>query len=516
VLGSPKAKQAGVFATHLMIPKLPTPTVPEANEGKAPYAPGDVIAAKYRLTHLLGEGGMGAVWAAHNVALDSPVAIKVIRGETDREALSLRLQLEARAAARLGHPAIVRVFDIGQTGKGDPFIVMELLEGESLATKLDREGRLTALEAVQLLLPIADALRAAHGKGIVHRDIKPDNVFLALEGDVMQPKLVDFGIAKLEQVQGGSQLTQHGVVVGSPDYMSPEQARGDDVIDYRTDVWAFSIVLYESVTGRLPFDATNYNALLRSILEDTPPSLNDLRAGDTALSAIVEVGMAKDRATRWRSMHELGVALAGWLRHQGILEDAVGNSLETKWINRRNDAGRASRPSLGSIPDGVFGPASGVAITMRAPAGSVTPHAAAPAGSITPASIAAVPGQPLFTPRRIVGALLALGIAVMAALIVVLWGASEAPVMQTGSSAAPAASDPVSALPQPPPDPTPPTVTPEPAAPSIQAEPISPPAPPSASIPSARPMPRRPAAAQKKPQGASSARPPNSDLIAPY
>src|SRR5262245_61006460 len=231
---------------------LKTPTVPKPNESIAPYNPGDVVAAKYRLQRLLGEGGMGAVWSAHNVALDSPVAIKLIRGETDREALSQRLQFEARAAARLGHPAIVRVFDIGQTERGDPFIVMELLEGESLAARLDRESRVPGIEAVQLLLPIADALRAAHAKGIVHRDIKPDNILISTEGDVVQPKLVDFGIAKLEQAPGGSQLTQQGVVVGSPDYMSPEQARGDDVIDYRTDIWAFCVCLYEAVTGRLP------------------------------------------------------------------------------------------------------------------------------------------------------------------------------------------------------------------------------------------------------------------------
>jgi serine/threonine-protein kinase len=298
--------------------------------------------------------------------------------------------------------------------------------------------------------------------------------------------------------------------------MSPEQARGDDAIDYRTDVWAFSVVLYESVTGRLPFDATNYNALLRSILEHTPPTLNDLKAGDTGLSAIIEVGMAKDRATRWRSMHELGVALAGWLRQQGILEDTVGNSLDSKWINRRSDPARASRPSLGSIPDGVFGPASGVAVTMRAPPGSVTPSAGAPAGSITPASIAAVPVRPLFTPRRVVGALLGVAVALTAALIVVLWGSSEAPSTQVGSPGVPAGSDPVSVAPQSPPIPTAPTVQPEPAAPSIQPEPISPPPAPSAAVPSAKPQPRRPARPQRKPPAPSSARPTNSDLIAPY
>src|SRR5262245_12664998 len=361
---------------------LKTPTVPKPNESIAPYNPGDVVAAKYRLQRLLGEGGMGAVWAAHNIALDSSVAIKLIRGETDREALSVRLQLEARAAARLGHPAIVRVFDIGDTAKGDPFIVMELLEGESLAARLDREARLSPIEAAQILLPIADALRAAHAKGIVHRDIKPDNVFVVSEGDVVQPKLVDFGIAKLDQASGGSQLTQHGVVVGSPDYMSPEQARGDDVIDYRTDVWAFSVLLYECVTGRLPFDAHNYNALLRSIVEDKPPTLLDLAAGDAELSHLVEVGMAKDRNERWRSMHELGIALAAWLKHQGAQEDVTGTSLDTKWLNRKSDpAGRLSRPSMGSVPDGLFAPASGVAVTVRAPRAT---------DSTTPASVPAL------------------------------------------------------------------------------------------------------------------------------
>jgi serine/threonine-protein kinase len=332
----------------------PVPSPSSNTPSGADYVPGAVIGGKYRLDRLLGEGGMGSVWAATNTALDAAVAIKVIRGETNREDMSLRLLQEARAAARLGHPSIVRVFDVGHTDQGDPFIVMELLEGESLEARLTREWRLSATEAVMLLLPIVDALSAAHAKGIVHRDIKPDNVFLVPDGPNVQPKLVDFGIAKHERSEVNTHLTQKGVVVGSPDYMSPEQARGEDNIDQRSDIWSFCVVLYEVVTGGSPFTGGNYNALMRSILETQPPTLAELSASDQELSRVVALGMTKDRSLRWQTMQELGTALAHWLIQQGIFEDAAGGSLEAKWVNRRTDPSyRYSRPSLGSIP-GVF------------------------------------------------------------------------------------------------------------------------------------------------------------------
>ena len=478
---------------------LKTPTVPKANESTRPYVPGDTISGKYRLQSLLGEGGMGAVWAAHNLALDAAVAIKLIRGETDREALSVRLQQEARAAARLGHPAIVRVFDIGDTDRGDPYIVMELLQGESLGTRLERDERMSGIEVVQILLPIADALRAAHAKGIVHRDIKPDNIFIAHEGDVVQPKLVDFGIAKLEQASGGSQLTQHGVVVGSPDYMSPEQARGDSVIDYRTDIWAFSVVLYQAVTGRLPFDAENYNALLRSILEDKPPSLLELAAADKELAHIVSVGMAKDRNERWRSMQELGVSLAAWLKQHGVLEDIAGASLDSKWLNRRSDpAGRGSRPSLGSIPEGMFAPASGVALTVRAPRAmdSVTPEPAPATGS-----------HPFPWTRPPVLAALIAGAFALVVLAYLVLRQPEARVESASPVPVTAASEPV----VPPPVAAAPAATPEVITTAVPA-----PAPPPASAVAERPEPRRPSPAPKKAAPTGSARAPGLDLMAPY
>jgi serine/threonine-protein kinase len=317
----------------------------------AKYEPGALILGKYRLERMLGEGGMGSVWAAHHVPLDTAVAIKLIRSDTNRQELAPRLMQEARAAAKLGHPAIVRVFDVGQTAEGEPFIVMELLEGESLNQRLEREHRLSAVEAARLLLPIADALRAAHAKGIVHRDIKPDNVFLVTDETGVQPKLVDFGIAKLAAREFDSQLTQQGVIVGSPDYMAPEQARGEEDIDRRADIWAFCVLLYETVSGQPPFDGPNYNALLHAILEATPEPLTTMCAGDAEFSSLVETGLAKDRTQRWQTMQELGEALARWLVKQGVFEDAAGGAIEAKWIHRRGDSGqRQSRPSFGSIP----------------------------------------------------------------------------------------------------------------------------------------------------------------------
>jgi len=328
------------------------------------YAIGDVIAGKYRLEGVLGEGGMGTVWQAVNLQLEAPVAIKLIRAEIDREILTQRLTQEARATAKLGHPGIVRIFDVGQSEQGDAFIVMELLQGSSLARLLSTESRLSAVRAVQLLLPVADALSAVHSKAIIHRDLKPDNIFLAAYEDQIQPKLVDFGIVKMTgQDTFDKHLTQAGSVLGSPEYMSPEQARGRDDLDHRTDIWSFAVVLYEVLSGQTPFTGTSYNALLRSIVEDEPASLLDYLACDEALWSIVRRGLEKRPEARYPSMNEFGRALATWLFQQGIREDACGASLESKWLHRNSNPGigRASFASLsGVIPEsGVRGATNG-------------------------------------------------------------------------------------------------------------------------------------------------------------
>jgi serine/threonine protein kinase len=292
------------------------------------YAPGEVIAGKYELVRPLGEGGMGCVWLAHNRALDASVALKVLRADLEAEDAAERLMQEARAAARIGHRAIVRVFDFGHTEQGDPFIVMELLEGESLADVLSSRGRLSPIKAVQMLLPVVDALAAAHARGIIHRDLKPDNIFLVREQRRTQPKVVDFGIAKVEQQTGPARtLTRQGTVLGSPGYMSPEQARGLMGVDHRTDVWSVCVVLYECITGRPAFEGDNYNALMVAIIQDRVVPSVELAAGDAALWEILERGLRKAPGERWASMREFGAALAGWLISHGIDQDVCGEPL---------------------------------------------------------------------------------------------------------------------------------------------------------------------------------------------
>ena len=302
---------------------------------------GSVIDGKYRLEGLLGEGGMGAVWWAHHLQLDLPVAIKLLRAGGDQRLLSERLKIEARAAAQLVHPAIVRVFDIDESERGEPFIVMELLRGESLADLLDR-GRLSGESAVQTLLPIAEALALAHARGIVHRDLKPHNVFLSEETERLQPKLLDFGIVKLMgQERHSGSLTETGISVGSPDYMSPEQARGSNDVDYRADIWSFCVVLYEAVTCETPFHGDNYNALMRAIVENEPRPLGEHI--EPRLAELIAWGLCKERAERPQSIQELGRELARWLIERGVTQDVCGASLDARWLAR---AAQKSAPLL--------------------------------------------------------------------------------------------------------------------------------------------------------------------------
>jgi len=288
--------------------------------------PATVLGGKYRLDSKLAEGGMGTVWIATNVVLESQVAIKVLlREHVHSPTAEARLLREARTAAQIGHPNIVQVFDFGKTDDGFPFIVMELLQGEDLGTRLERVWRISAMEAVRIMIPVVSAVAAAHAKGVVHRDLKPQNIFLTTDanGDEI-PKVVDFGIAKANGWQHTPKLTMEGVVVGSPEYVSPEQARGQDDIDARADVWALCVTLYETVTGELPFRDENYNRLLRRIIEDDPVSIVSKGAGDDELWAIVRKGLAKNRDERWQSAGELRDALVQWFEQRGGVRTSSG------------------------------------------------------------------------------------------------------------------------------------------------------------------------------------------------
>jgi len=326
---------------------------PDASGLRAlPADVGQVLDEKYELLSRLDEGGMGAVFVAHNLALDVQVAVKVVRAdlrEADEDDTLLvdRLLQEARAAARLGHPAIVRTFDFGKAKNGDPYLVMELLDGTDLATTLVTRGRIRPNKAVRLLLPVGHALAAAHEQGIVHRDLKPENIVIAREHDGrIQPKLIDFGVAKLHQANV-RRLTAAGRAVGTPGYMSPEQARGEDV-DARADIWAFCVVLYEAMTGKLPFEGSTCQGLLRSILEDAPAPLSERGVEDAALWAVISRGLHKNPDARWPTMRALGRALAQWLLDQDIPDDICGSSLRVLWL--QDAPSRRSQDILASVP----------------------------------------------------------------------------------------------------------------------------------------------------------------------
>jgi serine/threonine-protein kinase len=263
--------------------------------------------------------------------LEIPVAVKLIRDDLRVAGIAERLLLEARLAARIEHPAIVRVLGLDTTQNGAPFIVMELLEGEDLRAVLDRDQRMSAIEAVRLLLPIAGALVAAHDRGVLHRDLKPENVFIAQIHGRPQPKVVDFGIAAPLDRQR-RRLTQSGAVVGSPDYLSPEQALGNDDVDQRADIWGFCAMLYECVTGYPPFARSSYDDLLTDVVHKPIPSLPDCGIDDFGLWPIVERGLTKDRELRWPDMRALGAALASFLIERGVDEDICGRSLRSDWL----------------------------------------------------------------------------------------------------------------------------------------------------------------------------------------
>jgi serine/threonine protein kinase len=359
--------ERGLEATRISVEPpsaLPMPS------SRRPYGPGDNIDGKYELESLLGKGGMGEVWTARNTTLGVRRALKLIRTDAGNPDSTDRLLYEAQAAARLVEPAIVRVFDFGKTSWGDPYIVMEMLEGEDLMNVIRRRERLSPVKAARALLPVIRALAGAHTHGIVHRDLKPENIFLAkLPDGRVQPKLLDFGIAKLKNAIG-LRLTTDGAVMGSPLYMAPEQARGEDV-DERADVWALTVVLYESITGQPPFTGDDRAQVARAVAEASPPRLSQHNVEDESLWPILSRGLEKRREDRWASMEELGRALARWLLDAGVNDDITGASLEAGWFRTsrqslfgssapplRTSLAESSLPKLGSPPLPVIQPAA--------------------------------------------------------------------------------------------------------------------------------------------------------------
>lgn len=307
---------------------LPAPAIEAPAVALRRYAPGDVLAGRYRLTEMIGEGSMGAVWKAQNLALNLDVALKLIRRDCAVPQAASRLLREAQATARVSHRAAVRVFDLSFTEEGEPFVVMELLQGRSLAQVLAESGAMSPISGVQLLLPVIGALSAAHGVGVVHRDVKPANLVLVRDGRRIVPKLIDFGIAftATRALDGPREA-----LVGSPAYMAPEQIRGGQESDARSDVWSVCVVLYELVSGRRPFGGPGSISIVHDVLRVDPPRPEVLEP-HPRLWEIIERGLAKAPDGRFPTMAALGRALAQWAIASGVAHDVTGASLVDYWL----------------------------------------------------------------------------------------------------------------------------------------------------------------------------------------
>ncbi len=271
-----------------------------------------LVAEKYTLERLLGRGGMGSVWEARHVELGTRVAIKFIESQyaTSAEALG-RFRNEALAAAKIDSKHAIKIFDFG-VQDGMPFIVMEVLVGEPLDKRLERLGRLGVAETVRVLQQVCRALTRAHDQGIVHRDLKPENIFIVADEDSEIAKVLDFGIAKMMDPKDQlSASTKTGAVLGTPYYMSPEQARGLRDIDQRSDLWALGVIAYRCITGQLPFDGASLGDLLVKICTAPPPVASRIAAGVPAgFDAWIARALDRDPAMRFASARELSESLA--------------------------------------------------------------------------------------------------------------------------------------------------------------------------------------------------------------
>ena len=282
------------------------------NARNVALVPGQVLANKYRVERIIGQGGFGVVVAAHHLQLDERVAIKVLLPEiASRPDAVARFLREGRATIKIRSEHVVRVLDVGTLESGAPFLVMEYLEGQDLAALLARRGPLAPWLAVDHVLQACEALAEAHALGIVHRDLKPANLFLTQRRDgTTSIKVLDFGISKVTR-PGEQGMTSSGVLVGSPRYMSPEQMRSARQVDARTDIWSLGVITYELVCGRAPFDATSFPELFAKVTSHAPPAMRSWRADVTSgLDAAIAKCLEKDPARRYADVALLAAALA--------------------------------------------------------------------------------------------------------------------------------------------------------------------------------------------------------------
>ena len=355
---------------------------------------GSTLSGKFLINRKVGQGGMGAVYEATHTQLGKRVAVKVLLEKyAQREAIVKRLRQEAQLASSVGNEHIIDITDIGTTEDGRTYVVMELLEGESLADCLARETKLPEQRILKVVSQAASALSAAHIKGIVHRDIKPENLFLLKRKDQDFVKVVDFGISKSLRATGEEEeqprLTQTGMVLGTPLYMSPEQARGDDELDARVDIYALGVIMYEAAAGRVPFSGNNYLSVISQVLNETPKSIREFRPEiSDEFEAIVAKAMAKNKGDRYASAIDLLADLSA------LLDDPTHSTERARITGPRKKLPKKLSPSRYVVwIGGVSVIVAAVAVTVKVMMTSSAPPVVTPPDAqvaVTPPDVAVV------------------------------------------------------------------------------------------------------------------------------
>jgi serine/threonine protein kinase len=389
-----------------------------ATTGAVVVQEGEILAGKYRVERVIGEGGMGVVVAAHHLHLDERVALKFLlpNAVASAEAVS-RFLREARAAAKIKSQHVARVMDVGQLENGLPYMVLEYLDGRDLSAWLAEEGPLPVTQAVDFVLQACEALAEAHGLGIVHRDLKPANLFCIRRPDgQLSIKVLDFGISKVTSPGATAHdMTQTSAFLGSPLYMSPEQMKAARDVDARTDVWSLGIILFELLANSAPFNAESVTELAIKVAMEASPSLRSGRPDvPKGLEAAIHKCLEKDRTKRYRDMGELALALREFGSDQGretaarvtstlrrsqsvplvstapvATVTSPGASTAASWEQTRRGGSRASTAAIAAASFAVV-----AALVLGGAYALTRPPAASPGGALPPPSVPPEPTTP--------------------------------------------------------------------------------------------------------------------------
>ncbi len=466
--------------------------------------PGQVLAGKFRVERVVGRGGMGVVIEATNLQLDQKVALKLLASGAEDPVAVERFSNEARAAARLRSEHVARVYDVGKDTLHGPFIVMELLEGKTLADTI-QQGRVALHRAVEYVIDACEGLAEAHARGIVHRDVKPANLFLVTGADGRPSiKLLDFGIATMRSKDRERDAKSSHGSTGTPAYLAPEQLRAAQPVDHRADVWALGCVLYELLVGERPFRATRFTELVTKILEEPPHPLPPELELPEALTAVIERCLQKDREKRFTSTGELALALLPFARRRAhsAVTRAVAH-VKAGGLDPHLEVPSSMPPPPGDssadFPSSVTLRAAAVPTIEEARTGDTLP---APSQEPTRSTSTALAGPPAErAPKR--G-----GVVIAAVLLLLLVGGGAAAWLRGTAQTARTTAGPT---------PTPPepvvsaTATASVAAPAVSASAAAAPSPTPSTAPSATPTPAARPQAPARPRPATPTASPTSE-----